>query len=97
MRQRNKRLNSRWFKEERALPRIEYIEAKKNAKEVIRHSTLVLDKLTRIIDEEIQATYDIEEDFLSENYRDRIAASGGARIVLRKLKALLDIGAKTSG
>ena len=90
-------MNSRWFREERELPQNEYVKAKKDAEEVIRHSTLVLDKLTRIIDEEIQATYNAEEDFLSENYRDRIAASGGARIVLRKLKALLNIGAKTSG
>ena len=86
-------MNSRWFKEERALPRDEYIKAKAEAEEVLNHSTLMRDKLVRIIDEEIKGTYDIEEDFLSENYRDRIAASGGARIVLRRLKALLDIGA----
>lgn len=84
-------MNSRWFKEERALPNNERDERIQETKAVLLHSTLMVEKLQRIIDEELEEAYTNEENICDPNYRDRATFNAGARKVLRKLKKLLDL------
>ncbi len=82
-------MNSRWFKEERALPRLKQQKAIEDAEETLRHSTLIIEKLKRIITEDLNKTFTDDENVGKEGWEHRALANVGARKALRKLLELL--------
>jgi len=82
-------MNSRWFKEERKLPKAQQAKAIAEAKEVLGHSTTMSEKLKRIIEEDIEQLYAGDENVGQEGWEQRALANVGGRKALRKLLEIL--------
>lgn len=82
-------MNSRWFKEERELPREAQDKAIADATEVLQHSTTMAGKLKRIIEEDIDLLYAGDENVGTQGWEQRALANVGARKALRKLLEIL--------
>lgn len=83
-------MDSRWFKEDRANSTGEtYPEAKAASEKALLNSTLMSRRLKDICEEEVRATYNVEEDFENPVYQQRILAAAGARKAYKKIINLL--------
>ena len=83
-------LNPRWFKEDRAnYSGDKYIEQKAASEKAIRNSTLMSRRLKDICEEEVRATYAVEEDFDNPAYERRVIAAAGMRKAYKKIINLL--------
>lgn len=91
-------MDSRWFKLDRKLPKNEQAEAVKAAKETLRNSRFITERLEKILDDEIDATARLDEDFDDPNWERKHVALISRRKTLRDIKKLLDFKeAKTNG
>lgn len=82
-------MDSRWFKEDRQLPKGEREDAKAKTEEALKNSTLIVRLLTTIIEEEIEMTYRVEEKIEDPAYERLIIASASRRKALKDIIKLL--------
>ena len=85
-----RKLDSRWFKEDRVPgdPDLTKEQTESTAK-VLANSTILARRLKRIIDEDIEKTYSVEEDFDDPAWERKVIAAAAERKTLRRLKDLL--------
>jgi hypothetical protein len=87
-------MDSRWFKEDRRLPRGEQPKAIEESEKAIRNSTIVLRRLREVLEDSIEATYVNDEDFSSGNYAVRVASNAGKRKAFREILNLVTLDTK---
>ena len=83
-------LDSRWFVEDRVPgdPDLSK-EQTESTDKALRNSTLLVRRLKRIIDEDIEKTYSVEEDFDDPAWQRKTIAAAAERKTLRRLQKLL--------
>lgn len=80
-------MNSRWFKEDRAAKATDKdIEETEKA---LKASTLLVTRLTRILEEDLEATYKVVEDFENPAWQKLTIAAAAERKTLRRIIKLL--------
>jgi len=82
-------MDSRWFREDRKLPKAERAEAQAKTEEVLKNSTLIVRLLTGILNEEIEKTYRVEEDFDNPAYQRLVIATASRRKALKDIIKIL--------
>lgn len=82
-------MDSRWFKEDRALPKNEQAEAVRESEKALKASTLLVRRLKLILEDEIQRTYRNEEDYARDNWQQVVLASAARRKTLKEVINLL--------
>lgn len=82
-------MDSRWFKEDRALPKNEQAEAVRESEKALKASTLLVRRLKLILEDEIQKTYRNEEDYARDNWHQVVLASAARRKTLKEVINLL--------
>ena len=82
-------MDSRWFKEDRELPKNEQKEAVKETEKVLRNSTIFRRRLERILQDEYDTTLRLEEDFDDPNWERKHVAAISRRKTLRDLMKLI--------
>lgn len=83
------KLDQRWFKEDRALPKEEQAEAIEATDKAIRNSTLMSRRLKGILQEEFEKCVEYEEDFKSPGWKKRTLALNARRKTLREIASIL--------
>lgn len=83
-------MDSRWFKEDRKLPKGERVEAQKKTEESLKNSTLMSRLLTGICEDEIESTYKVEEDFNNPNYERLVVVAASRRKAFKEIIKLLN-------
>ena len=84
-------MDSRWFKEDRTeYPRSEQQEQIEKSEKALRNSTLMRRRLTQILEEDIEKTYSVEEDFDDPAWQRKTIAAAAERKTLRRIMKLLD-------
>lgn len=84
-------MHSDWFKEERALPTEDQEEAKEKTTKALKNSTILLNKLDRILNERLEKTYREEEDFSKPDWERRTVANASRRKTLREIITLIEL------
>ena len=82
-------MDSKWFKEDRALPKQEQREAMKGSKEALKNSTIMSRRLIQILDEMIDACYRDDEDFTKHAWQLEAIANASRRKTLKEVKQLV--------
>lgn len=82
-------MDSTWFKEDRALPKAEQAKAMEETELAVRNSSILLERLKRILNEGIQGTYSKEENIDSPNWERVALGAAVERKTLRKILNLL--------
>jgi hypothetical protein len=82
-------MDSRWFKEDRQLPKEERAKAKAETEKVLKNSTLMSRLLKDICEEEIERTYRVEEGFEDPHYERAIVVAASRRKAFRDIIKLL--------
>lgn len=85
----SKGIISVWFKEDRALPKQDQQEAIEKTEKVLRNSTLIVDRLKRILGEEIDKTYVEDEDFSLPHWKNQVIANNARRKAFKDILKLL--------
>ena len=86
-------MNDIWFKEEREAHKGDRAERDKQIEEtrkVLENSTIFRRRMKRIIYEEIQKTYAVEEDYTGHEWERRVLAGAAQRKALKRLMQYLD-------
>ena len=82
-------MDARWFKEERGLPRPDQAEAKEEITKIIMNSSIIRSRLRRMLEEDLQDTYAVAEDFDNPAWeREVIAAADERKLIKRYLKLI---------
>jgi len=82
-------MDTRWFKEDRALPESEQKDAKEESEKALKNATFIKRRLTRILEEEIEKTYLLEEDVDKPGYKKRVLASAARRKAFKEVTNLI--------
>lgn len=82
-------MDSRWFKEDRSLPKTDQTKAQKESEEALKNSTLLIRRLTQILEDEIAQTYRSDEDFTNPQWHTQAIANAATRKTLKKVIKLL--------
>lgn len=82
-------LDSRWFKEDRKLPKEEQDAAKAATTKALKNSTLMTRRLGIILEDMLEATLRNDEDFEKPEYETRSIANASRRKTIREIKNLL--------
>jgi phage gpG-like protein len=83
-------LNDRWFKEDRELYKgNELKEQIEQADKAIRNSSLFSRRLKRMLEEDLEKAYQVEEDFENPAWQRKTIAAAAERKVLRRIIKLL--------
>lgn len=82
-------IDSRWFAEDRKLPKSEQRKAIEDSKEAIKSSTLITRRLKSILQDEVEKTYTREEDYEGEGWERKVLAQVARRKTLKEIIALL--------
>ncbi len=82
-------MDSRWFKEDRGLPKQEQLEAIEQSKLALRNSTLMHRRLGIILEEMFAKTLTNEEDFEHPEWNTRAIANASRRKTIREIQTLL--------
>ena len=92
-------MDARWFKEDRIkYPRSELDAQIRKSETALRNSTLIRRRLQEMLEEDIEKTYLIEEDFDDPAWQRKTIAAAAERKTLRRIIKLLDFKeAKTDG
>lgn len=92
-------MDTRWFKEDREkYPRSEQKEQIGKSELALRNSTLLRRRLEQILEEDIEKTYLVEEDFDDPAWQVKTIAAAAERKTLRRIIKMLDFKeAKTNG
>lgn len=83
-------MDTRWFKEDRKYPRSEQKDQIEKSKKALANSTLLLRRLKAILEEDIEKTYSVEEDFDDPAWQRKTIAAAAERNTLRRIIKLLD-------
>lgn len=85
-----RKLDSRWFQEDRVAGDAP-LTKKQTAEsdQIIRNSTIISRRLSRMIKEDIEKTYEVEEDFDNPAWERKTIAAAAERKVLRRYLKLL--------
>jgi len=83
-------MDSRWFKEDRALEKNEQQEAVASTQKVLKNSTILRERLQRILQDEFDKTLRLEEDFDDANWQLKHVAQISRRKTLREIMKLID-------
>ena len=86
----DRKLDSRWFKEDRVPgdPKLSKEQAAET-EQIISNSSIVRERLARIIKEDIAKTYEVSEDFANPAWeRETIAAAAERKALRRYLKLI---------
>ena len=84
-------MDTRWFKEDRALPVSEQNEAIEESRKALKNSTLLNRRLSRILEEMIQKSHTDDEDFSKPNWQLEHVANISKRKVLLEILNLLNL------
>ena len=84
-------MDSRWFREDRELPKAEQAEARIESEKALKNSTLFQRRLERIVDEMIDTANRAEEDFSQPNWQFNNVANISRRKTLREIKQLIQL------
>jgi len=85
-------MDSRWFREDRALPNEERHKAITESKKALLNSTLFRRRLEAILDEMIEESYRKEENFDDPNWERIHVSEISRRKTLKEVKKIIDIG-----
>lgn len=85
-------MDSRWFREDRTLPKKEQAEAIKESKKALQNATLFRRRLEAILNELIEESLRKEEDFENPNWERIHVSEISRRKTLREVLKLIDIG-----
>jgi hypothetical protein len=90
-------MDHRWFKEDREkYPRSEQSEQIAKTEKALRNSSLIRRRLLQILNEDIEKTYSVEEDFDDPAWERKTIAAAAERKTLRRIIKLLDFKVKTN-
>ena len=84
-------MDSRWFKEDRKLPKNEQAEAKAKSEKALKNSTLFQRRLEQILDDEIARADRDDEDFTKDNWEREHVSNISRRKALREIKQLIQL------
>lgn len=84
-------MHSDWFREERALPKEDQVEAKEETKKALKNSTILINRLARILNERMEATYRQDEDFSKSDWERETIANASRRKTLREILTLIEL------
>lgn len=84
-------MDSKWFKEDRALPKAEQAQAKAESLKALKNSTFIQRRLERILEELIALSDRDDEDFSNPNWQLEHAANISRRKTLREIKQLIQL------
>ena len=84
-------MDSRWFKEDRKLPRNEQAEAKQESEKALKNSTLFQRRLEKILDDLIEESDRADEDFTKPNWQLEAVAGVSRRKALGEIKRLINL------
>ncbi len=82
-------MDSRWFKEDRKLPRSEVSKAIKESTKALKNSTLLVRRLTNILEEEVAKTYTTEESYEGAGWETKVQRLFARRQTLKEIIKLL--------
>ena len=84
-------MDTRWFKEDREkYPRSEHKEQIAKSELALRNSSLLRRRLQQMLEEDIEKTYSVEEDFDDPAWERKTIAAAAERKTLRRIIRLLD-------
>lgn len=84
-------MDTKWFKEDREkYPRSEQKEQIEKSEKALRNSTLMRRRLLAILQDDIERTYLVEEDFDDPAWQRKTIAAAAERKTLRRIMKLLD-------
>ncbi len=84
-------MDSRWFKEDRALPADERHEAQEESIKALKNSTLITRRLKRILGEMLQEADKSDEDFSKPNWKSEAIANISRRKTLNDIIKLIEM------
>ncbi len=84
-----RKLDSRWFEEDRRLPREEQTQAIQDTEKALRSSTLLSRRLSVILEREYEKCNQYEDDFASAGWKKRVLAMNARRKTLREIIGIL--------
>lgn len=84
-------MDSRWFKEDRKLPKNEQAEAKAESEKALKNSTLFSRRLNEILDDLIEESDRADEDFTKPNWQLEAVAGVSRRKALGEIKRLIQL------
>lgn len=82
-------MDSRWFKEDRQLPKEEQKEATEATRTALQNSTLMHRRLGTILEEMFAKTLTNDEDFEKPGWEQRNIANASRRKTIRDIQKLL--------
>lgn len=82
-------MDRRWFKEDRALPKSQQEEAIKESTKALKNSTLLIRRLKKILEEEIELTHRLDEDFSNPGWHTQAIANAATRKALKQVIKIL--------
>ncbi len=82
-------MDSRWFSEDRKLPRGEREQAIAESKKALANSTLLIRRLKQILEAEIEKTYASEEDYEGITWERKVLTMFAKRSTLKEVIHLL--------
>ena len=82
-------MDSRWFKEDRELPKEEQAEAKEASRIALKNSTLMHRRLGTILEEMFEKTLTNDEDFENPSWERLNIANASRRKTIRDIQKLL--------
>jgi len=83
-------MDSRWFLEDRKLPKNEQAQAKRESEKALKNSNLVRDRLRAILEQELDQSFRYEEDFENPNWERVHVSEIARRKTLRQVIKLID-------
>ena len=84
-----RKLNDRWFKEDREYKGEELKEQKAETTKALLNSTFIVRRLIRILEEDLEKTLAVEEDFDDPAWERKTIAAASERKTLRRVIKLL--------
>lgn len=82
-------MDNRWFREDRKLPKEEQSESMEASREALLSSTLLVRRLTEILEEEVYKTYTKEEDYEGIDWARIVFGQFQRRRTLKEIIKLL--------
>lgn len=82
-------MDSRWFLEDRKLPRDQQAKAKQETEKALKTATILTRRLVRILEEEVAKTIVTEEEYEGAGWKRKILRAATRRATLREIIKLL--------
>lgn len=83
-------MDGKWFVEERKLPKEEQAKEKKEIEKILRNSTIIRNRLLRMLQEDMDKTYEVEENFDDPAWERKTIAAAAERKTIRRYIKLLN-------